>query len=679
MFNQMTSLESIDLSNWDTSHFTTVAGMFNRDYALTSVNLTGWNTSNVTVMRNLFFDTTSLTDLDLSNLDMTALTPFQTLLKGSGVQKLTLGTQTVLTRDGVTADLADVPTTDGYNGHWINTEGQQFTSAELMALYNGTDTAVEGTYVWQTDQTTLDVHDTSVTQTHKTTWTAVDNFTSATDALGKSLTAADLATSGDVDLTKAGTYTVTYTAANGQTKTATITVIASQAGLNVHDMTVTKGANWTAQAAFAGATDLNGQPLSLTDITVTGADQVDTQKVGQQYQVTYSYTYANDNPFSRTITVTIADTQVNVLAHDTTLTQGQAWTATDSLTDATDADGNVIDLDDVTVTGTVDTKIPGQYPVTFSYTDVYGNTATANVIVTIVATKASVNVKDSSLTAGKSWTAADNFVSATDVNGQPLTLADITVTGANQVMINTPGNYTVTYSYTDSYGNVKSAQASITVTAAATNPDDNNQGETGETVDPETPTKPDTGDNGGNTTTPTNPDTGNNGGNTTTPTNPDTGDNGGQTTTPTKPDAGDDSGDTITPSEPDTTPTTDTTAGDTINPGLTTKDHPSTPTIGTETADWDGDAINTTTPSSPAKSTPVTLSTTATTPVTQVAKMTTANDTVTAAKSTHTAKPAATALPQTDEKTTATSVLGLMLLSASALIATLGKGRRIEK
>jgi len=75
------------------------------------------------------------------------------------------------------------------------------------------------------------------------------------------------------------------------------------------------------------------------------------------------------------------------------------------------------------------------------------------------------------------------------------------------------------------------------------------------TADPVKPTDPDTGNNGGGTTTPTDPDTGNNGGGTTTPTDPDTGNNGGGTTTPTDPDTSTSSAnDTINVSTP-TAPT----------------------------------------------------------------------------------------------------------------------------
>jgi hypothetical protein len=52
-------------------------------------------------------------------------------------------------------------------------------------------------------------------------------------------------------------------------------------------------------------------------------------------------------------------------------------------------------------------------------------------------------VKDSSISVGERWTAADNFISALDKDGNKLALEDIEVVGT--VDAATPGEYTIIF------------------------------------------------------------------------------------------------------------------------------------------------------------------------------------------------------------------------------------------
>ena len=54
MFNGCSSLNSINLSSFNTSNVTIMTGMFNGCYPLNSINLSSFNISNVTDMRNIF-------------------------------------------------------------------------------------------------------------------------------------------------------------------------------------------------------------------------------------------------------------------------------------------------------------------------------------------------------------------------------------------------------------------------------------------------------------------------------------------------------------------------------------------------------------------------------------------------------------------------------------------------
>ncbi|ATL80063.1 beta-fructosidase [Lactiplantibacillus plantarum] len=317
-------------------------------------------------------------------------------------------------------------------------------------------------------QASIDTKDSTLVAGPSTTWKAADNFVSATDEAGSVLKLSDITVSGTVDPTKAGRYEVTYSytdaAGNAVTKTATITVVASQASIDTKDSTLVAGPSTTWKAAdnFVSATDEAGGALKLSDITVSGT--VDPTKAGR-YEVTYSYTDAAGNAVTKTATITVVASQASIDTKDSTLVAGPSttWKAADNFVSATDEAGSALKLSDITVSGTVDPTKAGRYEVTYSYTDAAGNTVTKTATITVVASQASIDTKDSTLVAGPSttWKAADNFVSATDEAGSVLKLSDITVSGT--VDPTKAGRYEVTYSYTDAAGNVVTKTATITV------------------------------------------------------------------------------------------------------------------------------------------------------------------------------------------------------------------------
>lgn len=490
MFNRMKNLTTLDVSKWRPVSLQDVSYMFSLDPGMTEYDLSQWGATQITTMAHMFDGNSALESLDLSGIDMSNVTDVdQMFFVDSKLNQLILGTKNKLDVGSASSQLPNVQSTigyHGYTGYWVDSKGNMFTSKQLMAQFDGATMA--DTYVWQTRQTTLNVHDSTVNQTGTNQWQLADNFTDGTDIYGNALTSADVEiVDGKVDTTTPGTYKVTYRytdAANYEIPViATITVIASKVAVMAHDTTVTQGQDWQGKDSFGQALDFDGNAVDFKDVTVTGADNVNTKVLGD-YQVTYSYTDVNGNAASKTITVTVTKSAVAVDASDTTITQGQAWTAADSFKGATDADGNAVDFKDVTVTGAdaVNTKVPGDYQVTYSYTDAYGNSAEKTITVTVKASQLGLDVKDVTIQQGSQWQAADNFVNATDENGQPVDFANVTVTGDDAVDTATPGSYQVTYSYTDGFGNT--ITKTVTVTVMAT---------------------PDTGDGGGDITT-TDPD-----------------------------------------------------------------------------------------------------------------------------------------------------------------------------
>ena len=67
-------LTTVDLSNFDTSNYTSMENMFQLHSALKNIDVSGFNTSKVTSMGTMFYSCASLTTLDLSSFNTTNVT-----------------------------------------------------------------------------------------------------------------------------------------------------------------------------------------------------------------------------------------------------------------------------------------------------------------------------------------------------------------------------------------------------------------------------------------------------------------------------------------------------------------------------------------------------------------------------------------------------------------------------
>ena len=471
MFAGDVALTTLGQTNWDLSQVTDASNMFNNDPLLASLNTEDWAINGPINVTKMFTGDTSLKTLDLSNWDLSSATAITDMLLGTPtLQVLKLGSKVAFLNSDQSAVIGDAPLNDTYTGKWINTTGQTFTAAELMQLYNDTSTAVADTYVWQIDQTNVTVHDSVVDQSGQNTWSAADNFDSATDANRLSVAVTDSTVTGQADTTIPGTYQVTYSilnaAGNVVKAIATVKVVASQVSVAAHDTTVMQGQAWQAADTFDSATDFEGQPVDFSQVTVTGADQVKTKTPGT-YDVTYRYADSQGNVATKIIMVTVTPSQVAVTAKNMTVMQGQTWQAADAFVNASDATGQSVALSAVKVTGAVDTQTPGQYQVIYSYTDAYGNQANQLATITVEKSAVAIAANDVTVMQGQPWTPAKSFVSATDASGDPVDLSAVTVTGADAVDTQTPGRYPVTYSYTDKYGNQASKVVTVVVKKSA--------------------------------------------------------------------------------------------------------------------------------------------------------------------------------------------------------------------
>jgi len=85
MFSSCESLESIDVSGFDTSKVTKMSYMFYSCSGLSSLDISGFDTSNATNMNNMFRNCSSLTSLDVSGFDTSKVTNISRMFSGCTV------------------------------------------------------------------------------------------------------------------------------------------------------------------------------------------------------------------------------------------------------------------------------------------------------------------------------------------------------------------------------------------------------------------------------------------------------------------------------------------------------------------------------------------------------------------------------------------------------------------
>jgi len=292
----------------------------------------------------------------------------------------------------------------------------------------------------------------------------VDAGAKAVDGTDGNLT---VTTTGEVDNSTPGEYDVVYTVtdAAGNTATETRKVIVSapndtekpEITLSGEEVIYIKTGDLYVDDG-AVATDIpDGEIIVITE------GMVDTGKAGE-YEVVYTATdkAGNSATKSRKIIVTDPDKSAPIIslneASIVTLKVGESYVdAGAKAVDSTDGDLKV------TVSGEVDTDKAGEYTVTYSVTDNAGNTAekVRKVIVVALDKAAPVItlVGDSviNLKTGESYTEAG--AEANDVeDGKVEVIAEGSVDTLHV------GEYTITYSATDSVGNTATEIRKVIVT-----------------------------------------------------------------------------------------------------------------------------------------------------------------------------------------------------------------------
>ncbi len=300
-------------------------------------------------------------------------------------------------------------------------------------------------------------------------WSGKDNFESATNVDGTAVALSDVDVTSTVDPEKVGQYKVTYSFIDqqGQLRKAEVTVdvLANLAGIKVKSTTESFriGAKWSEKDNFDSATDVDGTPINLADVNITST--VDSTAVGQ-YKVTYSFTDQQVKPRSIEVPVEVLANLagIKVKSRAESFRIGAKWSPKENFDRATNVDGTPVDLADVEITSTVDSKAVGQYTVTYSFTDQQGTVQQVIVPVNVLANYANLQLNQTELSfrAGDNrWQPESNIAAATDIDGRAIDLATMQIT--NAVDSTTPGTYLVNYAFTDSFNQTHRATATVTV------------------------------------------------------------------------------------------------------------------------------------------------------------------------------------------------------------------------
>ena len=279
----------------------------------------------------------------------------------------------------------------------------------------------------------------------------------ATDSAGKSVA---VTVDGDkVDPNKPGTYTITYVATDSNKltsrKTVKVTVNPRQLDLNaaptfegLSDKTIMLGDEFDPKAGVTAKDTEDG----TIEFIVKG--KVDSTKVGA-YELTYTAKDSKGAAVTKVITVTVKQPVVGlnqaptINAADVTIVQGETFDPMSGVTASDPEDGEL----KLTVTGTVDTEVYGEYELVYQAIDKDGAKATKTIKVIVLPRIVSLNAvptidaHSATIVQGEAF---DPMAGVTANDAEDGKLAVKLESGS--VDTATPGEYILVYSATDSAG-----------------------------------------------------------------------------------------------------------------------------------------------------------------------------------------------------------------------------------
>ena len=368
MFSSLSSVASLDISTFDTSNVTDMGSMF-ASMSVETINVSTLDTSNVTNMDYMFGWMRQLKTLDISNFDTSKVTSMSEIFTyDSQLSQLTLGKNFNFVGDG---RLPEIGSYNGYTGKWINLgpgslespAGKNiWSSAELMTNYNGDMDA--DTYIWQRQP--VAGKDVTVKYEDESGKSIADEET-LQGKVGEDYNSVQKDIEGYTfkevkDDNASGKFTdqaqtVIYIYTKNPVAGKDVTVkYEDESGKSIADEETLQGN--IGEEYNSIQKDIDGYTFKeVKDDNASGkfTDQAQT--------VIYIYT---KNPVNE-------EDLSHITVHDSDLKVGDNWSPEDNFDEATDFDGKVENFSDIIVEGTVDTKNPGIYEVTYSIPEEHWN------------------------------------------------------------------------------------------------------------------------------------------------------------------------------------------------------------------------------------------------------------------------------------------------------------------
>ena len=383
----------------------------------------------------------------------------------NGADPLTVECSVVFSDPGATASDQCVGTVSVSSSGTVNTA--------VPGSYTITYTANDGNGNTATATRTVNVVDTTapvitVNGANPTTVECGSTYTDAgATASDQCVGTVSVSSSGTVNTAVPGSYTITYTAndGNGNTATATRTVnvvdstapVVTISGGNT--LTAECGVSLTLPAATWTDTCAGNGAATVSDL---GGLNASNPAVGV-YSVIYSGSDGY-NTGAATLTVTVTDTTAPVVTingpNPVNVLVGGSFTPPSAVvTDGCDPAAGY------TVSGSVDVNTLGTYLLTYTATDASSNTASVTLTVNVVndVTPPVITLAgDNPLTLSCGDAYVEPGATATDdVDGD--VTGSIVISGQPPAGPLAPGSWTVTYSVSDSYGNTATATRTVVI------------------------------------------------------------------------------------------------------------------------------------------------------------------------------------------------------------------------
>ncbi len=266
-------------------------------------------------------------------------------------------------------------------------------------------------------------------------------------------------TSGTVDVNTLGNYTVTYTATDASGNHSSTTREFVVVDMTAPVVTLNGGASVTVEChgSFSdpGATAADVCDPSPSSVSTAGSVTVNTPGT---YTLTYTSTDASGNHGSATRQVVVSDATAPVV----TLNGGASVTVECHGT-FTDPGATASDSCDaspsVSTTGSVNVNVTGNYTVTYTATDAGGNHGSSTLQVVVADTTPPVVT----LNSGDNTVCVNGLYNDPGATGNDVCQGSVSATPSGTVDTSIVGDYTLTYTATDSSSNSGSATRVVSV------------------------------------------------------------------------------------------------------------------------------------------------------------------------------------------------------------------------